>query len=335
LAVSIKNVAEQAGVSAGTVSKVLNQASGFSVPDDTRRRIHRVASQLGYVPNRMARSLGKGRSETIGVIVSGLRNPFFADLVETAEMLAAQAGYHALIEVTPEKSSASIRPGNLSGWPVDGMIVWTNHWVTLHDKSSLRAYDGPIVYLGYPRNDGSDWVAFDLYGGGRDVVEHVFDTGRSKVWYVTPYEVQIPTLIEDRMRAYVDVCRERGVEPHIVATEREEESREMGIELGLSIAALAPADRPEALICHNDIIAVGVYHGLRRAGIRVPDEIALTGFDGSSEGQCLDLPLTSMLTSPSEMCRIALDVLLGRIRGVPAESSARLIRGTLLRGGTT
>lgn len=335
MAVSIKNVAERAGVSMGTVSKVLNDTPGFSVPSDTRKRIHHAATQLGYVPNRMARSLGKGRSETIGVIVAGLRNPFFADLVETAEVLAAKAGYHALIEVTPEKSSETVRPGNLSGWPVDGMLVWANPWVKLLDKTARHAYDGPTVYLGYVRDDQTDWVAFDLYRGGRMIAEHVYDRGRRNVWYVTPYRVQIPDLVEDRMRAYVEVSRERGFEPRIYATSRESESREIGIEVAAEIAALQAKDRPDALVCHNDIIAVGVYHGLRRAGINVPEDIAVTGFDGSSEGQCLDRPLTTIHTPPSEMCRVALEMLFARIAGSDSAAQGRLLEGVLMRGETS
>jgi DNA-binding LacI/PurR family transcriptional regulator len=335
VAVSIKTVAERVGVSEATISRVLNNKPGFQASEDTRKKIHNAVAELGYVGNKMARSLGKGRSETIGVIVDCLTNPYFAMLVESTATLSAAAGYHALVEITPSVGSASGRVGQLSGWPVDGMLVWTNHWTILQDASGNAYKDSPIVYLGYPRTDGTDWVASDLYDGGRQITEHVYDTGRKNVWYLTPYDFDIPVRSEMRMRAYTDVTKERGFQDHVIATPRCEESTDVGVAVGQQIAAMPKSERPDALVVQNDLIAIGVYRGLRDAGLRVPEDIALTGFDGTLEGQNLERPLTTLSTPPQEMARVALEILFSRIAGNDAGPIGRMLKGTLLVGKTT
>lgn len=333
--VSIKTVAERVGVSEATISRVLNNKAGFQASPDTRKRILDVAAELGYVPNRMARSLGTGRSETIGVIVDCLSNPYFAMLVEATATLSSAAGYHALIEITPSVGSSPGRVGHLSGWPVDGMLVWTNSWTVLQDAAGNPYQNSPIVYLGYPRTDKSDWVASDLYDGGRQVAEHVYDTGRRNVWFLTPYDFAIPARSEERMRAYSDVSQERGFPDHVIATPCIAENTEVGVAVAKHIAAMPAKDRPDALIVHNDLIAIGVYRGLRDAGIRVPEEIALTGFDGTQEGQNLERPLTTLSTPPQEMAQAALEILLARIAGSDSGPIGKMLKGTLLVGQTT
>lgn len=336
--VSIREVAARVGVSPGTVSHVLNGNVHARIAVATQDRIRRAAEEMGYQPNRLARSLGRGRTDTIGVIVSGLRNPFFADIVETLEGITVASGLHAIVEVTPQPPGDTVHHGNLSGWPVDGIILWAPPWQSLADRAGGGANGGshaPVVYLGYPRTDGTDWVAFDLAAGGRMVAEHLLDRGRRRTWYLTPFTENVPRPREARVIAYTEVCRERGLEPNVVLLPRKEETRQVGLEMGLRIAALPPDERPDAVLCHNDIVAVGVYHGLVRGGIRVPEEVAVTGFDGLAEGQCLDRPLTTMLTPAEEMCRSAVDLLLRRIAGETGPAEGISIPGCLMIGETS
>jgi len=335
VAVSIREVAEKVGVSAGTVSHVLNGNASARIAPATQDRIRQAAEDLGYSPNRLARGLGRGRTDTIGVIISGLRNPFFADIVETVVGITVAAGYHAIVEVTPQPPGDTKRKGNLSGWPVDGILLWAQPWQTLVDHAGKSAQHIPVVYLGYPRTDETDWVAFDLYGGGRVLTEHLFAQGYKRTWYFTPFRENVPVAREARIVAYLDTCARYGQTGRVVLLSRSEETRQIGVETGLQIAAMPPAERPDAIICHNDIVAVGVYHGLIRGGVRVPEEVAVTGFDGIAEGQCLDKPLTTVTTSAEAMCRTAIDLLMKRIAGEPRSPQGVSIPTTLSIGKTT
>ena len=335
--VSIKDVATRAGTSRGTVSKVLNNVPEMRVSASKRQHIIETARAMGYVPNHAARALGRGKSNTLGLVITELRNPFFADLAAILEPLARSAGYRLLIEVTEhnvkeEEHWAAVKHGNISAWPLDGLVVWVEDWQRVAGKSGDSGQNVPTVYIGHERSDREDWVSFDLEGGGRLAAEHVFDRGYEKVFYVTPYR---NTGFELRVRAYEAVCRERNKPSRVVLLAREEVSRRLGVEGGLALAALPRSERPDAVLCHNDIVAVGVYQGILRAGLRIPEDIAVVGFDGIEEGQCLAKPLTTVITSNEDLARAALDALLLRIEGDGAGEAVRTIVPVRLSVGLT
>jgi LacI family transcriptional regulator len=239
-----------------------------------------------------------------------------------------------MIEVTPPNSSQKVRRGNLSGWPVDGMLVWTNPWQVLQTNEH-QSFAGPLVYLGHAREDETNWLTFDLYRGGRMIAEHIYDRGYRKAWYVTPFPSKLSMLSDDRVRAFVEVSAERGLEGRIVPMPADTVTRENGMEMAAIIAALTPSERPDAVICHNDLIAIGVFYGLRRAGLRVPEDIAVTGFDGLPEGQCFDRRLTTVVASAAQMARESVKILLDQIDGEERGLIKRIIPVQMILGETS
>ena len=333
LSVSIRDVAAQAGVSLATVSKVLNDSAGSRIAPGTDERVRRAARELGYQPNRFARGMVRKNAQTIGLMISGLQNPFFVGVMEEAEKAALAAGYQVLLDAAPSVDGTYTAHGKLRGWPVDGVLTWAGPHQDLTQFLGPQAHELPVTYLGYPRTDGSDWVAFDLAVGGRLAAEHLIALGRRRIGYVYPWEWPRPD-VGAAHQACLDTCRAAGVPVQTVSTVRRAETQRVGLETGLTIAALPAETRPDALFCHNDVIAIGVYHGLRRAGLRVPEDIALIGFDGLEEGQCLDVPLTTVETPIRVLCQEGISRLLRRLAGEHGAVPGCLIPTRLLRGGT-
>lgn len=176
--VSIRDVAARANVSVSTVSKVMNDAPS-RIPADTQENIRRAGLALGYAPNRMARSLGRRCTDTIGLMISGLRNPFFVDLAEAAEAALLEKGYQVLLEAASSDRGTYTRHSKLRGWPVDGILIWSAPEESLFDYIGAQAEGLPTVYLGHLRPDdpGSDAVGCDLYEGGRLIAEHFIGRG--------------------------------------------------------------------------------------------------------------------------------------------------------------
>ena len=333
MSVSIRDVAAQAGVSLATVSKVLNERTGTRISSGTQRRVREAALALGYQPNRLAQGMVQRKTQTLGVMISGLQNPFFLSVLEETERRALEAGYQVFLDAAPSVAGTYGTHIKLRGWPVDGVLMWAASDQTLAQFLGPQAHDLPVVFLGYPRADSTDWVAFDLAEGGRLAARYLIERGCRRIGYVYPWAWPRPDvgLVHG---ACLETCHEAGVSVETISTVRPEETRRAGLETGLLIAARPAAERPDALFCHNDVIAVGVYHGLRRGGLRVPEDMALVGFDGIEEGQCLDVPLTTVQTPVDIFCKEAMSLLMRRLAKTPEPPGQIVVPVRLLRGGT-
>jgi LacI family transcriptional regulator len=216
--VSLRDVAEKAGVARGTVSYVLNnRGKEARISIDTQERIRRIARELGYQPNRLAQSLGKRHSNIIGVMIPGLRNPFFLDVIETAEACALKAGFDVLPDSAFLMRSAINAQVKLAGWPVDGVLIWTRPEHTISEYLGAWSDGAPVVYLGYERDDGSDYVALDRKGGVRRLMEHLRDRGYRKISYLYPWENLQPE--DSRYSVYLEICSEWGLTPDKIQLE--------------------------------------------------------------------------------------------------------------------
>lgn len=343
--VSIREVAARAGVARATVSSVLNDRGAEArISVQTQARIRRIATEMGYRPNRLAQGLGKGRTNILGLMIAGLRNPFFLGLMEAAEERAFRAGYDVLPDSAFQMRASYAAHGKLSGWPVDGILIWISPDRHLSDFLGEQRADLPVVYLGYRRSDATDYVAIDREGGARQLMEHLWMRGYRRIAYLYPGDgLQAP--FDPRYVAYADLCRKAGHEPEAIHLETHDPlavvtqtwMREAGLEAGLQIAARAPQDRPDAVICLNDLVAIGLYHGLRRAGLRVPEDIAVAGFDGIEEGQFLDRPLTTVVSPGVPIIETGLEFLTRRLdeKQEPLPPQQAVLPSTLHIGETT
>lgn len=318
--VSLREVADRAGVARATVSSVLNgRGDKVRISSEAQARIRLAASELGYRPNRLAQGLGKGKTNIIGLMIAGLRNPFFLSLMEAAEERAFRSGFDVLPDSAFQLRASYEAEGKLGGWPMDGILIWVSPHEQLADFLGMQHSGLPAVYLGYRRSDASDFVAIDREGGARQLMEHLWERGYRRVAYLTP-GTHLPSS-DPRFLAYLDFCQRAQQEPERIGSEPTDPMsivtqawmREMGLNAGLELAARPPQNRPEAVVCLNDLVAIGLYNGLRRGGLSVPEDIAVAGFDGIDEGKFLDRPLTTVVSPSVALVERAFDILMARL----------------------
>jgi DNA-binding LacI/PurR family transcriptional regulator len=183
--ISIKDVAERAGVSKCTVSKVLNGKSA-RITDATREHVQSIARELGYEPNHFARLLGKNDTRIIGVLIHNITNPIYARAVEVLEETLYHHGYQALFEVPGIAVAEDIeqRGSKLRGWPVDGFLFWCSREFDIAFFHGTAAKEIPSLYLEVAPPDEKPCILLDLYGGGVLAAKHLLENGYVAVAHV-------------------------------------------------------------------------------------------------------------------------------------------------------
>jgi LacI family transcriptional regulator len=270
---SLEEVAKRSGVSTATVSRVLNGID--VVKSSTRARVMKVVTELKYHPNLHARSLAGGRSRTIGVIVSNLDNPFFLDVYRAVESDCHSYGYEVLVANTAyssEQLAASIRL--MIGRRVAGIaaIVSEMDDAIVQELTESRL---PIVFydVGTP-GENITRIRVNYRKGVERIVEYLVALGHRQIGFIGHHTVLGP--LDERRRALFDtisvVCPEATV--RIAA---DSDSLDGGRQAVREILSNGPM--PTAIICVNDLMAVGALKELRERGIRVPEDVSVTGFD--------------------------------------------------------
>ena len=322
-AVSIRDVAAHAGVSLSTVSQVLNGNDKARIALKTQERVREAARELGYHPNSLARGLVRGRTEAVGVLVSALSNPYFLELAESIQVRCETLGYAAMLSTAPAWRGSYGGHGHVDAgggaMPVDGLLTWTRDGHAARDFLGEWARLLPTVYLGGRSRDAGDHVAFDLRGGARLLAEYAFERvrerGGGRVTHLMPYDFASLDPGEERFATFEAAAREHGVELEHLAAPVAGETRESGFSAAQEIVARPLSERPSCVLCHNDAMALGLLDGLLRAGVRVPEDVTLAGFDGIAAGRFAARALTTVSCSPDEMARRAVERLLWRLDG--------------------
>lgn len=308
MAVSIRDVAQRAGVSVGTVSNVLNRPDEVSA--DSVERVTRAIDELGYVRNDAARKLRAGVSTTVGFVVLDGQNPFYNDVVRGAEDEATRHGIAILYGNTDEDPRREKQYIDLfEEQQVRGLLIAPYGDVTAR-LQRLRARGVAAVLVDRFSGDGRfSSVSVDSVAGGRLAVEHLIEHGRRRIAFVGgPFDMRQVT---DRLagaRAAAENA-ERHVDLEVIATPAM--TVEAGVAAGARIVERPRKEWPDAVFASNDLLALGLLQSLvigRR--LLVPDEIALIGFDDNPFAAAAAVPLSS-IRQPSRMIgRTALRILL-------------------------
>ncbi|BDI28458.1 LacI family transcriptional regulator [Capsulimonas corticalis] len=331
---TITDVARASGVSVATVSYVINNGPKNVLPE-TRERVLKAVEALGYRPNLLARGLVRRRTDMIGLLIYHLSSPFFATVAATVEAQGHDVGLHTIVDGERRFRTDGKHQGKLSAWPLDGALIWADTGEDLSGYLGEAASRLPIVYIGHDRAD-ADCVAIDFYDGAQQALTHLASRGRRRIGFLTTQTpAQLAANTEGRTRAYRDHCAATGAEPWIAHVAETPSLRDAGLAVGAEVAALPPDQRPDALFCYNDLVAVGVFRGLRRAGIRVPEDIAVVGFDGIEEGRFLDTPLTTVRSPVGDLCHEALTLLQKRIAEHDGTPEQHVLKAVLTVGGTS
>jgi LacI family transcriptional regulator len=296
--VTIKDVARQAGVSVATVSRVLNEKG--PVAPATRDRIREVAARLRYVPHGAARSLITNKTNAIGVLLPDIYGEFFSEIIRGIDLAAGRRGYHLLV------SSSHGRKGEIEAilratrGRVDGLIVMSPD-VDVDTLEANLPSTLPIVMLNCRSNGPAlDSITIDNYAGALGMVRHLAALGHRRIALVkgppNNYDAR------ERLRGY-----RNGVRALALVHSRELElegdfTKEAGHRAGERIAAIKP--RPTAIFATNDAMAIGVLSALRDAGVDVPGDVAVAGFD--------DIPISRFVSPPLSTVHVTIPELGGR-----------------------
>lgn len=322
MAVSLKEVAARAGVSVRTVSNVV---SGFAlVAPDTRERVQRVLDELDYRPNAAARHLRGGRSGLIGLVVPEITSPYFAELAGHLVQQAEARSWLLLVQQTDGDAAREHRlidgaPGQM----VDGVVL--SPWALSPAGLGDRAGRTPLVLLGEQDAGGVlDHIAVDSVAAARDATRHLIGLGRRRIAAVGPQPHLDNGTAARRIEGYRQALAEAGL-PHDPALEVP--VRRLHRADGADAARLLlDADaRPDALFCFSDQLALGALHVLAGRGLRVPEDVAVAGFDDIEDGRYANPPLTTVAPDKAAIAAAALDCLADRLAREPYSGPARRI----------
>lgn len=315
---TIRDVAREAGVSVSTVSKVIN-SSDFG-KESTRARVFEAMERLNYRPHAVARSLVTKRSDTIGLVLPDLMNPVFPIVAHSVERAARALGYHVLLGVTDrdkaaEKQYLQVLLENRT----DGVVLFGG--LDVESIRILRQEKVPVVIIERPTKvAGADVLTTDNVEGAYLATKHLIDLGRKRIGLVTgPLWGEVE---RDRADGYRQALEDSGLvyDPELVV--------ECGysVEEGLraSETLFSRASDLDAVFAVCDLMAVGVLRYLEAIGRRVPDDVALVGFD-NTVGQFSSPPLTSVEQPLEELSNEAVRLLIEQIKSPNKRPPKRLI----------
>lgn len=300
--VTIRDVAREAGVSAQTVSRVLNQHPDVS--DETRKRVQDTIDRLGYSPNYVARSLIQGRTHTIGVVGYGLGYYGPSRALTGVEKQANELGYSILLSLVRQAEINSGRQllANLLMRKVDG-IVWAVPEIGPHREElleDLAQIDVPVVFINMNPRPGCQVAAVDNFNGGRLATLHLLSRGCQKIGIITGPEAWWES--QQREAGWKTACLESGKvkESEISALKVVGDWEAASGEAGFMTLIQKVPDLDGVFVC-NDQMALGALKAARQLGIRVPEDIALVGFDDIPEAAFFNPPLTTLRQPLTEL----------------------------------
>jgi DNA-binding LacI/PurR family transcriptional regulator len=301
-AVSIRDVAQRAGVSIATVSRSVNHIS--TVNPELAQRVWKAIEEVGYLPNTQARALVSGKSRMLGLIVSEITNPFFPELVQEFENLAVAQGYEVLIGSTnydPARTESLMR--RLLQRNVDGVAVMT-FGVEEDLVKKLVEREFPLVFVDAgPDLPNIHILKVDYAEGIRQSVQHLAALGHRTIAFISgPLTQRSPTARRD---AFVRAMAELGLKvpaEHLVEGNHTMESGITAMERLIALPEL-----PTAVMCSNDMTAIGALHALYRTTHRVPEDISVVGFDDIHLAQFMLPPLTTVQMSCRDLAAAAVE----------------------------
>ena len=300
MAATIKDVARVAKVSVASVSRALNGHQ--SVTDATRKHVLGVAAQLRYVPHSGARSLITRRTQTIGALLPDLYGEFFSELIRGIDLAARARGLHLLVSSSHGNAEEARSALKAMHGRVDGLLVMSPHIDAGFLADNLPS-DMPTVLMNTRVDDGAHSVLnVDNHGGAYGMVEHLVACGYQRIALIGGPDDNHEA--RERLRGYRDALAA------YLPRSREwilpgDFSEESGYRAGTALAAAQP--RPDAIFACNDMMAIGCLFALKDAGLQVPQDVALAGFDDIPIARYLSPPLSTVRVRIAELGAQALD----------------------------
>jgi LacI family transcriptional regulator len=328
---TIRDVAHRAGVSITTVSRTINSPS--LVDPATARKVWKAIEDLNYLPDTQARSLVSGRSRLLGLVVTDMSNPFYADLIQSFEDIAVDEGYGLLLSSTKydsERTSTCIR--QMLERKVEGVIITSEMEDRFLDQIGRRSV--PMVFIELaPTMKGVFKISVDCAAGIEQAISHLVGLGHRQIAFVSgPRRLRTANV---RRAAFFESLHRHGICDDDMPVFEGDHKMTGGV---AAAAELFKLDRrPTAVLTSNDLTALGVMAAVRQAGLRIPGDLSIVGFDDIWLAETSDPPLTTIRLCRRELASAAFRALLQCINGnekACTEESQRVETRLVIRAST-
>lgn len=313
MAATLKKIAQIAGVNISTVSRALNDSP--LITQETKEKVLAIAESMNYFPNSLARGLVNHKSETIGIILPKiffLQGPFFSEVLRGIEHVSVRNGYNILIASATGKKQEKNFPFNLTrGKRIDGMVI-INEQQRIRNLLAIKKENFPFVFLNrYIKDAAINCVSSDNMQGGYLATNHLIKLGHRRIAAVTGSFKMAAS--HERLQGYKSALEEQGIAFDMKLVQ--EGLFEQGIESGVECTKrfFEQEELPTAIFAFSDEIAIGVMQVIKNKGLRIPEDIAVVGYDNIEYSAHLSPPLTTISQNPftigSESCQMLINIL--------------------------
>lgn len=325
--ITIKDIARMLGISKSTVSRALTEHSDVNA--ETREKVREIASRLDYQPNAIAQNLKQQRTNTLGVIIPETVNRFFSKAVGGIQKVASQSGYNVMIcqsneSYVMEKSNIK----SLMASHVDGLLISVSHETDRSDHfDTVLQKKIPLVFFDRVFETlNASQVSTDNYEISFEAVEHLIGQGCKKIAVVAGPQHLFNS--RRRFEGYTDALKKHNIpvrESYIVRSDFRNENVESYTRYFINLS-----QRPDAVMAINDMAAIEMMHIFKKNGLRIPEDIAVLGFNNEHVGKWVEPSLTSIDLPAFDMGTVAAEVLLDQIKHGHMTVQKRLIKSQLI-----
>lgn len=327
MAVTLAQIAKKANVSVSTISRALSNKS-YPLKEETRQRILQLANDMGYQPNLIARSLQTSRSHLVGVLVDRMQSPFSAATVQGIQDGLRSAGYSISIAYSNRDQSLVIEAINdFYSRQVDGIVI-LNSWLHNYNDSILALQNRPFVFVN--RLFGvckQNCVGPGDHYGACLATQHLIDLGHRRIGYINGAASWLEA--QDRASGYRDTL----LKNNLPADETLIQQGDWGVDSGHQATQrlLSLIERPTAIFAANDIMALGATYAIQEAGLKIPADIALVGYDDRDFAAWIKPALTTIRMPAYEMGQAAARLLLQQLAGEKPEDATQIPGELIIR----
>lgn len=320
---NLKTIAQDLGLSVGTVSRVLNgKAKEYRISDQTVDLVLKYASKSGYTPNLIAKGLRDSKTYTIGLVIPDIANPFFSIMAKNIEKAASIANYSIILvdaEENIEREKHQIK--NMISRKVDGIIAAPVGTTFEHFNEILQA-EIPLIFVDrYIKDSSVPYIASDNFMGGYNATNHLISKGHSRIGLIKGSEIIEP--VKERRQGYLKALEEAGIKPDRSLIEGKAFSIESGYESTVNLLKLP--EPPTALFAMSNVIGLGVLKALKEYKYAVPEDISLIIFDDQPYVSYLNPPITTIKQNSKKIGEMAIEYILQLMNDLHTPLTSRLI----------
>jgi LacI family transcriptional regulator len=301
--ITIYDLADELSLSASTVSRALKDH--YSISQKTKLAVKKLAEKRGYRPNILAASLRGNKTNTIGVIIPMINRPFISSLISGIEIASKEAGYNVIISQSHDEFETEVASAAaLYASRVSGLVVSLGMETQSYDHIRRFTHQNiPVVFVDRVTKDlDTDLIVIDNQQAGYEATRHLIDQGCKRIAHIAG--AQHRNIYKERLDGYLDALIRHGIP---VDNELILQSNFLSAEDGLCFAEklLKMKDRPDGIFCANDTTAVSVIQYAKKAGIKIPDEVAIIGFNNDPHSEIIDPPLSTVFHPAIDMGKLA------------------------------